>query len=450
MDRWTRFFCALVAMAALVPVAAQAQSLSDSVRIAISTNAKVESTIHGREAVDQDLRRARGLYFPQIDLRGSAGPEYMHNILTLGSNAERFRTEIETVLTQRLYDGGAVTAEVDRQKGRVKSAAYRVRENAEFVGLDAVEAHLDVLRLRQILAYADENVRSHEALLERVRRRSTGGAGRAADVAQATGRLEDAESAREETRGLLQDAEGRYLLVVGNPPGTLEEAEPPIALLTTGIEDALKQLQASNPTVKAREAEIDAAQAGVDAADARFAPLITLEVGGMKDRNVDGFPGPDDEARALLVLRWNLYAGGADIANRRSAYAQVAQAKSVRLEALRQAEQDLRSAWSAYDAAQRRVPLLKSAVGHTLEVRNAFDQQFQVGQRTLLDLLDSENELFQAQTRLATVRRQAVFDGYRILAVEGMLLGALNVPPPPEADYRSKTATPERPAKGTY
>lgn len=440
----------LVVAASLAAGAAHAQSLSESVSLAVTTNPKVESIIHNREGVDAELRRARGLYLPQIDLHASIGPEYTENILTVGTNGQHMRNEFEAVLTQKLYDGGATTAEVDRQKGRSKSAAYRIRENADAVGLDAIEAHLDIVRLRKILSFADENIRVHRSLLERVQQRSASGAGRGADVAQAQTRLEQAEAARDETRGLLQDAEAHYLVVVGRPAGTLEEAVLPAGALPRSVDDSLLTLQKSNPTVKAREADIESAEAGVDAADAKFDPVITLEVGGMHDNNVDGFPGRDDEARALVVLHWNLYAGGSDIANRESAYAQVAQARTTRLEALRQGELDLRLAWSSYESAMRRLPTLKAAVDHDVEVRNAYDQQFQVSQRTLLDLLDSQNELFQSQTRLITVQEQAVFSGFRILAVQGTLLQALNVQPPPEADYTQKTKRPQRPVKESY
>ncbi len=447
---WSRKLSALIiAVGTVTAIAAPAaaQSLSDTVRIAVSTNPKVEGMIDNRQGVDAELRRARGLYLPQLDLRGSIGPEWTHNILSQDSSGQHMRTELEAVLTQKLYDGGATDAEVDRQIGRSKSAAYRVMENAEFVGLDSVEAHLDVVRLRNVLDLAENNLHAHQSLLDRVQQRSSTGAGRGADVAQAQTRLEQAEAARDETRGLLEDAEAAYLSVVGQAPGTLQDAPPPTAALQDAIDAGLKVAQGNNPTVKAREADVEAAKSLIEAADARFDPTISLEIGGLHDHNVGGFPGRDDEARALVVLHWNLYAGGSDIANRDSAYAQFAQAKTTRLEALRQAEKDLRGAWSDYQSAMHRVPLLKSAVAHNVEVRDAYSQQFQIGQRSLLDLLDSQNELFQSQTRLTTTQQQATFSAFRILAVEGMLLKTLEVEPPPAADYTQPTARPPRPEK---
>jgi len=211
---------ALVAI--LVAGGAQAQSLSDSVRMTVQTNPKIISQENNRSEVDSELRRARSLYLPQVDMRASLGPEYTENLFTPeGSNGQHIRQELSAVLTQKLYDGGATTAEVDHQLGRARSAAFRVAENAQYVGLDAVEAHLDVVRLRDVLALADKNVQAHADLVQRVQTRSAGGAGTAASLNQALARYEAAQAERDQVRGDLADAEARYLTIVGQAPGTL-------------------------------------------------------------------------------------------------------------------------------------------------------------------------------------------------------------------------------------
>lgn len=439
---------ALAALLAVSPAAwngARAQTLSDTVRLTVQSNPKILSLENNRQEVDSELRRARSLYLPQIDMRSSLGPEYTENIFDQGSSGQHIREELSAVLTQKLYDGGATTAEVDHQLGRSRSAAFRVFENSQYVGLDAVEAHLDVVRLRRIYALSNDNVQAHQALVDRIQTRTSGGAGRAADLAQAQSRLEQAQAERDEIRGDLADAEARYLTIVGQAPGTLEDAPVPVGVLPTDVDASVRIMQAANPTVKAREADVDSAKAAVELADSRFDPVVTLEAGGDHNHNVGGVPGRDNEARALVVMRWNLYAGGSDIHNREAAYAQVAQARTTRLEALMQSEQDLRKAWASYEAASRQVPLLTSAVQHDQEVRSAYDQQFQMSTRSLLDLLDAQSEVFRAQIKMVTAQEQAVFSAYKILAVEGQMLQALNVPAPLEADPTMPARRPERP-----
>jgi len=288
--RWA--LSAGVAVAALLTTAgAQAQSLSDSVRMTVQTNPKVLELRSNREEVDSELRRARSLDLPTIDMRSSIGPEWTDNLFTQGTSGQHIREELSVVLTQKLYDGGATTAEVDHQASRSRSAAFRVWENSEYVGLDAVEAHLDVVRLRRILAFADQNVAAHQALVQRVEARTSGGAGRAADSAQAVSRFEQAQAAREDVRGSLQDAEGRYLTIVGQAPGTLEDVPVPVGALPADVDSSVRIMMSSNPTVKAREADIDAARSAVELADSRFDPTVNLEVGGDHNHNVGGVPG---------------------------------------------------------------------------------------------------------------------------------------------------------------
>ena len=423
---------------------AAAETLTDSVKTALASNPTVESTVHNRQSIDSEVRRARGLYLPQFDVRAGVGPEYSENSLIAfqRGSSRHIRQELSAVLAERIWDGGEADAEVDRQLGRSKSASFRVRESAEFTALDAVEGHLDVVRLRRILKISEDNVAVHRALLDRVERRAGGGAGRAADVAQAQSRLEDATSALEETRGLLREAEARYRNVVGTPPGTLEDATVPRAALPTDEDASIKLAMEHNPTIAIKDADITAARAEVDSATSRYKPKLSFELSGNHDRNVNGFPGGDNEARALLVLRWNLYAGGSDQANRQAAIGRVAQAKDDWMVAMRKAEQDTRRAWANYDAAEKRVAQLQNAVRHNDEVRKAYDQQFQVGQRSLLDLLDAQNEYFSSQVRWVTAQETAVFAAHRILALDGMLLATLDVPPPPEADYTKRAVVP--------
>jgi adhesin transport system outer membrane protein len=442
-----RMLSASVALSAvLLAGTAHAQSLSDTVRMTVETNPKILSQEHNRSAIDSELRRARSLYLPQVDMRASLGPEYTENVFTpTGSNGQHIRQELSAVLTQNIYDGGARTAEVDHELGRSRSAAYRVDEDSQYVGLDAVQAHLDVVRLRHILDFADKNVRDHAEIVQRVQARSAGGAGSAASLAQALSRYEQAQAERAQIRGDLADAEGRYLSIVGQAPGTLEDPPVPVGLLPTDLQASIRIMRNSNPTVKAREADIESAKAGVELADSRFDPKINLEIGGDHNRNVDGVPGRDNEARALIVLRWNLYDGGADIHNREAAYARVEQARTDRLEALRQSGQDLRKAWAIFEAAEQRVPLLKSAAQHDSEVRTAYGQQYQLSQRSLLDLLDAQNDYFQAEINAENAQSRAVYEAYKILAIQGNLLQALNVPLPPQANPNVPTPRPTRP-----
>ena len=423
-----------------------AQSLRDSVDTAVQTNPRVGGVVDNRQAIDAELRRARGLYLPQLDVRSGDGPEYSDNQFTRTSgNSFHFRQELSAILTQRLFDGGFADGTVDQQIGRSKSAAYRVRETSEFVGLDAVQAHLELVRLHRILNLAEGNLAVHRDVLQRVRERASGGAGTQADIDQATSRLEQAAADRDETMGVLHEAEATDLKVVGRQATAPLDVDVPVSALPLNMEVSLKIASESNPTVKIREADVEAAKAEIDIAGSRFLPTVNLEVGGEHNRDVTGFPETDNEARALLTMHWNLYAGGSDVANRDAAYGHQSQAKKDRLQALREADEGVRRAWATYDSARQRIASLRQAVQHNIAVRTAYEQQYSLGKRTLIELLDSANELFTSQTRLASAEEALTFASFQILALDGMLLKTLKVDVPEEADPAKPARRPSAP-----
>src|SRR5215470_6170129 len=244
---------AVIVDGAAAPVSAM--SLQEAVSMAISTNPKVGQVSNDRRAIDQELRQGRALYYPQIDLRAASGVEYSDNSNTrgAGSNKSDTRTlwdkEGSITLSQLIFDGFFADSEVERQTSRVKSAAYRVEESAEFTGLDAIEAYLDVLRHRERVKLAEDNVGVHRARLGQVQQRAQAGGGNIADVRQAEARLAVSESTLVQTQGNLKDAESNFVKVVGQAPDTLDEVAIPASAIPTDVDAAVGAAVEASPTV---------------------------------------------------------------------------------------------------------------------------------------------------------------------------------------------------------
>ena len=166
---------------------AAAQSLTDAVRLAIETNPDVGQASASREVVDHELRQARGLYLPQVDLEGLTGPQWTDSPSTrirgLGRN-QLYANQLSIILQQLVFDGFGTNNEVERQASRADAAAYRVLETAELIGLDVVQSYLDVLRQIGLVELASANVAVHVQTLNDVRRRQRGGSSTTADVQQ--------------------------------------------------------------------------------------------------------------------------------------------------------------------------------------------------------------------------------------------------------------------------
>jgi len=132
-------------------------------------------------------------------------------------------------------------------------------------------------------------------------------------------------------------------------------------------------------------------------------------------------------------LRWNIFRGGIDRAARQEALARLNESKNRRLRSFLDSQQEMRKSWFALEASQQRVDDLSDAVRFNMETRDAYRQQFEVAQRTLLDVLDAENELFVSSGQLVTAQTNELLASYRILAVGGALLKTLGVAAPEQA-----------------
>lgn len=411
----------------------EAASLKQAVQQALVTNPVIKSVSHNRKAIDQDLRVARGAYLPQFDITASRGEEITNDVTTRargggeGGSTTLAARDVSLTMTQRIFDGFETDSRVEREKARVRSARWSVFENSEFLGLDAVNSYLGVIRQRETAAHAEDLVRLHVKTLSSLQSRGRAGVGTAADEFQTEVRLARARALLAQTHGNLRDAEAVYLRIVGTPPDKLTRPGLVAGALPVGLDAALEAAQKSNPTVLVREADIDAAKADVGVSTAPFYPRLNLEGDARIEDDVAGINTVDKSARIALRLRWNLYRGGADLAGRREALSRLAQAKSLRMESLIDTRERMRRAWNALDAARERVKLLGRAVAFSIRTRDTYRQQFQVGRRTLLDVLDSENELFTSRVQLLTAEVIEVGSSFRILAIAGSLLKTLDI-----------------------
>lgn len=421
---------ALALVLASQPV--QAESLNEAVQTTVVSHPKVGVVANDRRAIDEELNQAFGLFRPQVDLRADSGAAWSNrwgpsNLQDDGDVLPNMSAQL--TLQQMLFDGYNASAEVERQENRVRSAAQRVRETSEFTGLDAVEAYLNVLRSRQLLELADRNVTEHRSRQADIERRERGGAGNMADVRQAESRVAQAEATRAQVEGDLRDAESRYNSVVGHFPTDLTRPQVPMAYMPVDVQKAVDAALQDSPTVHVRTADVAVADAEKIQTEATFYPQVSLEGSASRQKDLGGLRTTKDEIGAGLVLRWNLYRGGADVARSEEYAFRRAEAQNQLEDSRREVEQRIRSAWAARDAARTRAEHFAKQVTANEEVLNAYGKQFEAGERTLLDVLDAQNELFLSRTNMITAYYTALFGDYQVLAERGALLASLDVTP---------------------
>lgn len=416
-------------------------SLRDAVATGILTNPEYGVVAASRRATDEELKQGRALYLPSVDVRADTGYEHSDDPATRAGTGddteELWRYEAGITLTQMLFDGFDSKYEVARQKARVASSANRVRETSELVGLSIVEAYLEVLRQRQLLVITRQNVAEHISILDQIRQGVDAGRSTQADLEQAKARLAQARATEANTRQALRNAESEYRREVGDQPGQLDMPLIPYDSLAADVEQEIEQTLAYSPTLDIFESDIEVAYAEAIKTRSTFYPQVDLQLNARQGHDLNGVEGRDRSAAALVVMNWNLYRGGADMARSREFIHRHQQAKESRTEAARGVENDVRQTWASMIAAGERAREFTAQSDANVEVVKAYKDQFNLDRRTLLDVLDAQNELFVSRSNTVNAEFLETFAVYRLLALKGALLPTLEVGYPAESTLAS-------------
>jgi len=411
--------------------AAQAITLEEAIKKTLNTHPEVSASINSRYSADYDLKAAKGGYLPSLNLNAGTGWEQTDNATTRAANDHRrnlHRSESSLTLTQNVFNGFATTSEVARQKATVNSRAYGVSNSSETTALSAIQVYMDVLMRQQFVKLAEDNLASHERIFDQINLRTQQGVGRQADYEQAEARLAQARNNLLTEQTNLEDARTHLFSNTGSEAEGLIQ---PVSVSTPGtLEDARKVMLENNPLLKLAESDIEATRQQYEASKSTFYPNVNVEVGRTMDNNIDGTRGHSQEWQAMLRMRYNLFNGGTDKANLTSNAYKLREAQDVRNNAQRQLTEELRLSWNALQNARQQVPIAQQYADQSYKVRDAYRQQFSIGERTLLDLLDSENEVFTAQRRNIEMQYVELFSGYRIKARIGALLKAMSIQAP--------------------
>ena len=419
----------------LSPVQAEELSLEDALRRGLVTNPEYGVVANNRRATDEEYRQAEGLFLPSIDLQASTGLEYTDDQGTRAAGIDdrsRGIYDYSATLTQMLFDGFAASNELDRQEARVRSAAHRVHETAEFVGLDIVESYLEVLRQRDLLKIARDNVQQHVSMSSEITASVDAGRSTEADIAQSEARLAAATANESNVKESLRIAESRYMREVGEKADILVMPVLPVESVSQDIDGAVTTAVTQSPTLGIFEADMDVAWEEYEATASTFYPEIDLQLQGRQNDDLGGVDGNDKSASAQIVANWNIYRGGIDTALRREHVYRHAQAKESRVQAARQLEDDVRQTWAAMVSSGERANSFAAQAIANEKVVSAYKDQFELDRRTLLDVLDSQNELFVSRSNAVNAEYLEMLAVYRLLALQGNLLPTLGVSAPAE------------------
>ncbi|KGE03944.1 TolC family outer membrane protein [Pseudohaliea rubra] len=423
-----RLLCAAIGIALAGQAVAQdvPTDFRSAVNQAVNSNPRVTAEYYNFEASRESERAARGGYLPSVDLSSEIGREQRDTpLVDLGSytrDATRF------TVTQMLFDGFETRNTVATRNFEKLSQYYNLRSISEAVGLEAAQAYLDTLRFQQLVTFAEDNYVYHRQIYNRIQERASGGVSQGVDLQQAEARIALAESNLVTELQNLHDVRARYQRVIGDLPAEgLSMPTLPDALIPALRGAALDVAYSRSPVINAAIENLRASQEFLNARNAPFMPRIDLRYRNEVEHDTDGFDGTYDEEAIELVMNYNLFRGGSDSARKREAYALYNAAMEERKQACINVRQETMIAFNDIQALTEQVQLLERNLASQDQTRRAYQDQFDIGQRTLLDLLDSQNEFFDTQRAYITAQTNLIAARAETLANMGLLLAALEL-----------------------
>lgn len=412
-----------------------AETLTEAVAQTINSNPTILAETNRRLSVDQTIDQARAGYYPKVDLNLGIGRERTDSPITRPDDKKWLtRGEAQLSATQMLYDGFATKNAVDQTTSLAESAGYNVADTAETTGLGAIKAYLDVLRRQQILSFTEDNLANHDHIFSQIKQRADSGVGNQADVEQSSGRLALSRANLTASKGNYEDAQTNYLRVVGHLPDSLiDPSDECCNNAPATLEDAIKIASHQHPALHAAIADHEAALAQQQGANAPMQPRVDLELSTTANNDIDGENGHDNDAQAMFRMRYNLLNGGADKARIDETAFLSENVKQTANITKREIENDVRLAWNSLVTLTNRLSYLDERVALTRTTREAYQQQFNLGLRTLLDLLDTENEYLTARIDYANAKYDRLYACYWLSETMGKLLETLKLTAPEEA-----------------
>lgn len=435
MNKKSRVYVALSAAVALSLLGgdySSATTLKQAIDKTLKTNPQILQAAKNREAVEFELRQARGLYLPSVDLEAGVGRRRLASPSSGGLTSDHDDlkpSDVSLTITQTLFDGGARRSEVEKQASRVDGASFRVVERSESLALEVVQSYLEYILQTEIVAAAAQNRNFHQQMLSDINEGIKGGALTDADSLQGRERLEAAKARLVEANQELEQTKIRYLAVVGEPianpqvPGSVAKALP------RTLDDAIVIAAKNSPRIFSANADIDAADADVKGSRANYLPKVNFEVSASTGNDINGDYGNTNDVQARVVARWNLFRGGIDTAREQEQIRRASEQRYNLAQTHREVEEAVRSAWNERKNRSELAGTLGQQSSTNAQLVSSYREQFKVGQRSLLDVLDAQNTRFNTSVLAQTARFAALFAEYKILAASGNLVKTMNLKP---------------------
>ncbi len=417
-----------------IPQAVEARSLKEELAFLLFDNPQIQAQNKRVEAAHADIKRNKSEYLPTVTATAEAGPEVIDSPGERANNSKQAveqRQSASVTVTQNLFNGFATSNRVKTSKLNKSLAQLTLEGTRQNTILTGISQYIDVLRQRRLVGLARNNEETIKRQLrledERVRR----GSGIAVDVLQAKSRLQIAKERRVTIEGSLENAVSRYIQVFNRPPNIdkMTDPTPPIDALPSELNRAIDIALVENPAINNANTTIEIARTQRSLVKAEFFPSVDMvgEWGFEKDFNAT--LGTRRDYSLVLQANWNLFTGFSTRHSLEQANFNYRASQDDHDQVARQVIQSSRLSWQALLTSRDRVELLANAVNIASEVSSARKKLREAGKETVINVLDANNEVINAQINYVAATYDEILAIYQMLLAMGRLNTAyLNLP----------------------
>ena len=399
-----------------------AQSLEEALVQTYLENPTLAAERASLRATDEGVPQALSNWRPTVQITSSYGRRKTDSELASGVSNDILThpRDLTLSVTQPVFRGFRTVAEASQARNQVAAGRAALIASEQRVLLDAITSYADVVRTEAIVRLRESNVRVLQRQLEATNDRFRVGELTRTDVAQAESRLAQARGELVSAQGNLESARSGYRQIVGSPPGTLLQPATPSELPAS--EEAAKQIATTNnPSVIQAEFVERASRDTIELVFGQLLPQVSVTGSAARDRDVAGSNVDRTVVSLLANVTVPLYQAGDVSSQIREAKQTASQRMSLLSEARREAERTATAAWTGFTTAQASIAALEAEVRAQEVAYDGVQQEANVGSRTVLDVLDAEQELLNARVNLVGARRSELVSAYELLAAVGRL-----------------------------
>lgn len=410
----------------IIPFALNGITLEETVKSSLDTNPKIQQRISEYNAVKYDIDKAYSGYKPSVDLYGSIGPVQTDKKSKSDESYNSTNKDASVVLTQNLFKGFNTEYDLKEQKSRVTASQYYVMQEANFIALNTIDKYLSVIKNKKLLHLELQNVKTHERIYKMINEKTLAGYGRLADLEQSESRKIQSYSNYLAQQNNYQDSIINFERMYGQNISAESMVLPSKQLLPADDLTNLVELALIySPTLKVENSNIQTQKAKYNKQNSSFYPSVDFEASANYQNDIDINHTDENNYKALLKFKYNIYNGGADEANKLQNL-QIVRSQQYSLNEQQFAvTEKVKLAWMTYQYTKERIKCLDLYTKISKKTAESYAEEYHLGRRSSLDLLNVELEYTNSQKELIKAEFEHLFSVYRLLDAVGLTTYAL-------------------------